>query len=284
MVLLDGQALANLREKELCQEVEKLHSRVRPALAVILVGQDVASVLYVNMKAKACKRVGVVCILQILDEQTTQEALLQIIEEHNQNLEIHGILVQLPLPKHIDTRRIIEAINPRKDVDGFHPLNVGRVYSNSLNAGFLPATAMGAVELLKHYEIEIKGKDVVIIGASNIVGRPLASLMLNAGASVSICHVLTKDLSLYTKRADIICVGVGKPRLLQTNMVKRGVVVVDIGINNDGAKVVGDADFEGLKDKVSYITPVPKGVGPMTIVCLLQNTILAAKEQVGVGA
>ncbi|BEG57819.1 Bifunctional 5,10-methylene-tetrahydrofolate dehydrogenase [Helicobacter sp. NHP21005] len=279
MVLLDGYALARLKEEALRHEVQTLQQTLQlcPKLVVVLVGTDNASVLYVNMKAKACVRVGINCIVESLPEQTPQEELLNLLDTHNQDKSVHGILVQLPLPKHIDTRRVIEAIAPHKDVDGFHPLNVGRVYSNSLYTGFLPATAMGVMQLLKHYNIEVKRKDVAIVGASNIIGKPLASLMLNAGATISLCHILTKDISLYTKKADIVCVGVGQPKLLKADMVKEGAVVVDIGINKVEGKVVGDADFESLKDKVSFITPVPRGVGPMTIACLLQNTLHAAK-------
>ncbi|WP_104750452.1 bifunctional 5,10-methylenetetrahydrofolate dehydrogenase/5,10-methenyltetrahydrofolate cyclohydrolase [Helicobacter cynogastricus] len=275
MALLDGWTLAKEREVALSQEVARLG--VTPILVVILVGENPASQLYVQMKAKACMRVGIDCQVQSLKSELSQQALLEILHNLNNDPRVHGILVQLPLPKHLDTREILEAIAPCKDVDGFHPLNVGRVYSNSLLKGFLPATAMGVMELLEHYDIPIKGQDVVIVGASNIIGKPLASLMLNAGASVSICHILTKDLSMYTQRADIICVGVGKPRLIRSEMVKEGAVIVDIGINKEGDRVVGDADFEALKDKVSYITPVPKGVGPMTISALLENTLLAAK-------
>ncbi|CCF81755.1 Methylenetetrahydrofolate dehydrogenase (NADP+) [Helicobacter bizzozeronii CCUG 35545] len=277
MVLLDGQALAKLKEKELCNAVQELS--LVPTLVVILVGQDPASVLYVNMKVKACKRVGIACMLQNFESTISQDRLFQAIQAYNDDPQVHGILVQLPLPTHMDTREVIESIDPYKDVDGFHPLNVGRVYSNSASKGFLPATPMGVMELLEHYQIPIKGQDVAIIGASNIIGKPLASLMLNAGATISLCHILTKDISFYTQNADIVCVGVGKPKLIQAPMIKAGAVVVDIGINKDEqGKVVGDVDFDGVQKKVSYITPVPRGVGPMTISCLLQNTLLAAKR------
>ncbi|WP_104628616.1 bifunctional methylenetetrahydrofolate dehydrogenase/methenyltetrahydrofolate cyclohydrolase FolD [Helicobacter bizzozeronii] len=277
MVLLDGQALAKLKEKELCNAVQELS--LVPTLVVILVGQDPASVLYVNMKVKACKRVGIACMLQNFESTISQDRLFQAIQAYNDDPQVHGILVQLPLPAHMDTREVIESIDPHKDVDGFHPLNVGRVYSNSASKGFLPATPMGVMELLEYYQIPIKGQDVAIVGASNIIGKPLASLMLNAGASISLCHILTKDISFYTQNADIVCVGVGKPKLIQAPMIKAGAVVVDIGINKDEqGKVVGDVDFDGVQKKVSYITPVPRGVGPMTISCLLQNTLLAAKR------
>ncbi|WP_104706081.1 bifunctional methylenetetrahydrofolate dehydrogenase/methenyltetrahydrofolate cyclohydrolase FolD [Helicobacter bizzozeronii] len=277
MVLLDGQALAKLKEKELCNAVQELS--LVPTLVVILVGQDPASVLYVNMKVKACKRVGIACMLQNFESTISQDRLLQAIQAYNDDPQVHGILVQLPLPTHMDTREVIESIDPHKDVDGFHPLNVGRVYSNSASKGFLPATPMGVMELLEYYQIPIKGQDVAIVGASNIIGKPLASLMLNAGATISLCHILTKDISFYTQNADIVCVGVGKPKLIQAPMIKTGAVVVDIGINKDAqGNIVGDVDFDGVQKKVSYITPVPRGVGPMTISCLLQNTLLAAKR------
>ncbi|WP_120952009.1 tetrahydrofolate dehydrogenase/cyclohydrolase catalytic domain-containing protein [Helicobacter sp. L8] len=275
MVLLDGWALAKHKERLLQEEVARL--KKPPVLAVILVGANPASQVYVSMKMKACARVGLTCQLQHLEDSTSQDKLLEILHALNADSSVHGILVQLPLPAHMDTREILEAIAPFKDVDGFHPLNVGRVYSNSLLKGFLPATAMGVMQLLQHYNIEVKGQDVVVVGASNIIGKPLASLMLNAGASVSLCHILTKDLKAYSARADILCVGVGRAKLIGADMVKEGAVVVDIGINKQGDRIVGDVDFEAVRHKVSHITPVPKGVGPMTISALLQNTLLAAK-------
>ncbi|WP_120944897.1 bifunctional 5,10-methylenetetrahydrofolate dehydrogenase/5,10-methenyltetrahydrofolate cyclohydrolase [Helicobacter labacensis] len=275
MVLLDGWALAKHKERLLQEEVARL--KKPPVLAVILVGANPASQVYVSMKMKACARVGLTCQLQHLEDSTSQDKLLEILHALNADSSVHGILVQLPLPAHMDTREILEAIAPHKDVDGFHPLNVGRVYSNSLLRGFLPATAMGVMQLLQHYNIEVKGQDVVVVGASNIIGKPLASLMLNAGASVSLCHILTKDLKAYSARADILCVGVGRAKLIGADMVKEGAVVVDIGINKQGDRIVGDVDFEAVRHKVSHITPVPKGVGPMTISALLQNTLLAAK-------
>ncbi|WP_104695606.1 bifunctional 5,10-methylenetetrahydrofolate dehydrogenase/5,10-methenyltetrahydrofolate cyclohydrolase [Helicobacter salomonis] len=276
MVLLNGQALAKHKEEILQEEVARLG--MAPVLAVVLVGDNPASQLYVQMKARACARVGITCQIQRLGESTPQSELLEILRTLNHDSQVHGILVQLPLPAHMDTREILEAIDPSKDVDGFHPLNVGRVYSDSLLRGFLPATAMGVMQLLEHYQVPIRGQDVVIVGASNIIGKPLASLMLNAGASVSVCHILTKDLRMYTQKADIVCVGVGKPGLIGPDLLKEGAVVVDIGISKQGDKVVGDVDFEAVHHKVSYITPVPGGVGPMTISALLQNTLLAAQS------
>ncbi|PUD27057.1 bifunctional methylenetetrahydrofolate dehydrogenase/methenyltetrahydrofolate cyclohydrolase FolD [Helicobacter pylori] len=280
VVLLDGQALAYDIEKDLKHKIQIIHTQThkRPKLAVILVGKDPASITYVNMKIKACQRVGMDFDLKTLQEDITEAELLSLIKDYNTDQNISGVLVQLPLPRHIDTKMILEAIDPNKDVDGFHPLNIGKLCTQK--ESFLPATPMGVMRLLKHYHIEIKGKDVAIIGASNIIGKPLSMLMLNAGASVSVCHILTKDISFYTQNADIVCVGVGKPDLIKASMLKKGAVVVDIGINhlNDG-RIVGDVDFNNAQKVAGFITPVPKGVGPMTIVSLLENTLIAFEKQ-----
>lgn len=280
VVLLDGQALAYDIEKDLKNKIQTITAQThkRPKLAVILVGKDPASITYVNMKIKACQRVGMDFDLKTLQENITEAELLSLIKDYNTDQNISGVLVQLPLPRHIDTKMILEAIDPSKDVDGFHPLNIGKLCTQK--ESFLPATPMGVMRLLKHYHIEIKGKDVAIIGASNIIGKPLSMLMLNAGASVSVCHILTKDISFYTQNADIVCVGVGKPDLIKASMLKKGAVVVDIGINhlNDG-RIVGDVDFNNAQKVAGFITPVPKGVGPMTIVSLLENTLIAFEKQ-----
>ncbi|WP_164864873.1 bifunctional methylenetetrahydrofolate dehydrogenase/methenyltetrahydrofolate cyclohydrolase FolD [Helicobacter pylori] len=280
VVLLDGQALAYSIEKDLKNKIQIITAQThkRPKLAVILVGKDPASITYVNMKIKACQRVGMDFDLKTLQEDVTEAELLSLIKDYNTNQNISGVLVQLPLPRHIDSKMVLEAIDPSKDVDGFHPLNIGKLCTQK--ESFLPATPMGVMRLLKHYHIEIKGKDVAIIGASNIIGKPLSMLMLNAGASVSVCHILTKDISFYTQNADIVCVGVGKPDLIKASMLKKGAVVVDIGINhlNDG-RIVGDVDFNNAQKVAGFITPVPKGVGPMTIVSLLENTLIAFEKQ-----
>ncbi|ACI27297.1 methylene-tetra hydrofolate dehydrogenase [Helicobacter pylori G27] len=280
VVLLDGQALAYSIEKDLKNKIQIITVQVhkRPKLAVILVGKDPASITYVNMKIKACERVGMDFDLKTLQENVTEAELLSLIKDYNTDQNISGVLVQLPLPRHIDSKMVLEAIDPSKDVDGFHPLNIGKLCTQK--ESFLPATPMGVMRLLKHYHIEIKGKDVAIIGASNIIGKPLSMLMLNAGASVSVCHILTKDISFYTQNADIVCVGVGKPDLIKASMLKKGAVVVDIGINhlNDG-RIVGDVDFTNAQKVAGFITPVPKGVGPMTIVSLLENTLIAFEKQ-----
>ncbi len=280
VVLLDGQALAYHIEKDLKNKIQTITAQTHksPKLAVILVGKDPASITYVNMKIKACQRVGMDFELKTLQEDITEAELLSLIKDYNTNQNISGVLVQLPLPRHIDSKMVLEAIDPSKDVDGFHPLNIGKLCTQK--ESFLPATPMGVMRLLKHYHIEIKGKDVAIIGASNIIGKPLSMLMLNAGASVSVCHILTKDISFYTQNADIVCVGVGKPDLIKASMLKKGAVVVDIGINhlNDG-RIVGDVDFTNVQKVAGFITPVPKGVGPMTIVSLLENTLIAFEKQ-----
>ncbi|GAA9295185.1 bifunctional methylenetetrahydrofolate dehydrogenase/methenyltetrahydrofolate cyclohydrolase FolD [Helicobacter pylori] len=280
VVLLDGQVLAYDIEKDLKNKIQIITTQThkRPKLAVILVGKDPASITYVNMKIKACERVGMDFDLKTLQENITEAKLLSLIKDYNTDQNISGVLVQLPLPRHIDTKMVLEAIDPSKDVDGFHPLNIGKLCTQK--ESFLPATPMGVMRLLKHYHIEIKGKDVAIIGASNIIGKPLSMLMLNAGASVSVCHILTKDISFYTQNADIVCVGVGKPDLIKASMLKKGAVVVDIGINhlNDG-RIVGDVDFNNAQKVAGFITPVPKGVGPMTIVSLLENTLIAFEKQ-----
>ncbi|MCQ2638407.1 bifunctional methylenetetrahydrofolate dehydrogenase/methenyltetrahydrofolate cyclohydrolase FolD [Helicobacter pylori] len=280
VVLLDGQALAYDVEKDLKNKIQTMTAQTHksPKLAVILVGKDPASITYVNMKIKACERVGMDFDLKTLQENITEAELLSLIKDYNTNQNISGVLVQLPLPRHIDTKMVLEAIDPNKDVDGFHPLNIGKLCTQK--ESFLPATPMGVMRLLEHYHIGIKGKDVAIIGASNIIGKPLSMLMLNAGASVSVCHILTKDISFYTQNADIVCVGVGKPDLIKASMLKKGAVVVDIGINhlNDG-RIVGDVDFTNAQKVAGFITPVPKGVGPMTIVSLLENTLIAFEKQ-----
>ncbi|BBI22708.1 bifunctional protein FolD protein [Helicobacter pylori] len=280
VVLLDGQALACNIEKDLKNKIQIISTQThkRPKLAVILVGKDPASITYVNMKIKACQRVGMDFDLKTLQEDITEAELLSLIKDYNTDQNISGVLVQLPLPRHIDTKMVLEAIDPNKDVDGFHPLNIGKLCTQK--ESFLPATPMGVMRLLEHYHIGIKGKDVAIIGASNIIGKPLSMLMLNAGASVSVCHILTKDISFYTQNADIVCVGVGKPDLIKASMLKKGAVVVDIGINhlNDG-RIVGDVDFTNAQKVAGFITPVPKGVGPMTIVSLLENTLIAFEKQ-----
>jgi len=278
MQILDGKALAKKIEDNVMKEVSKLKAEtdVTPGLAVLLVGQDPASAAYVNMKKKACDRMGFYSISHEMPEDISQEAIENTITMMNNNPNIDGILVQLPLPAHIDTTKILELVDPAKDVDGFHPYNVGRLVTNL--DGFVPCTPLGVMELLAEYNIDPKGKNCCVVGASNIVGKPMASLLLNADATVEICHIFTDDLKKHTLNADIILVGVGVINLIKEDMIKEGAIIIDIGINRaQNGKLVGDVDFQNVSKKCSYITPVPGGVGPMTIAMLMSNSLKAAK-------
>ncbi len=278
MELLDGKKLsAKIREEVKAEtEILKLEHKVTPGLAVILVGNDPASHAYVNMKSKACKEVGIYSIIHEMPESISQEEILDIIQKINDNEYIDGVLIQLPLPTQVDTNMLIEAIDVKKDVDGFHPYNVGNLVTGK--DGFVPCTPLGVMDLLAEYNIDVRGLNACVVGASNIVGKPMQALLLNAGATVDICHIDTKDLKAHTLNADILLVGVGKANLITEDMVKQGAVVVDIGINKlESGKLVGDVDFDNVSKKSSFITPVPGGVGPMTIATLLKNTVKAAK-------
>ncbi|NPA28592.1 MAG: bifunctional methylenetetrahydrofolate dehydrogenase/methenyltetrahydrofolate cyclohydrolase FolD [Epsilonproteobacteria bacterium] len=280
MQIIDGKALAQSIREQIAEETARLKADrdITPGLAVILVGDDPASHAYVKMKAKACKEVGFYSIVHEMPETITQEKIEETIVMMNQNPNIDGILVQLPLPEQIDTTRILELIDPKKDVDGFHPYNFGRLMTG-LDA-FVPCTPLGVMKMLEAYGIDPKGKNACVVGASNIVGKPMAALLLNAFATVDICHIYTQNLAEHTQRADILVVGVGKAGLIGADMVKEGAVVIDIGINRlEDGRLVGDVDYEAVAPKCSYITPVPGGVGPMTIAMLLQNTLKAAKER-----
>lgn len=274
-MLLDGKILSNKIKNELKAEFAKLDPK--PKLVVILVGDDPASKLYVQSKQKACEEVGVISETILLDSTITEEQLVLEIERLNNDPTVHGILVQLPLPKHLNETLIINTISDKKDVDGFHIYNKGRLINNLET--IVPATPLGVLTLLKEYNIEIKGKHAVVIGRSNIVGRPMAALLLNHDATVTICHRYTENLKQYTLMADIIVCAVGKPNLITADMVKEGAVIIDVGINRLGKKVVGDVDFENVKDKASAITPVPGGVGPMTIAMLLSNLLKCYQKQ-----
>jgi len=280
MQIIDGKALAQKIRTSIAEEVAALKRErgITPGLAVILVGDDPASHAYVKMKAKACKEAGIYSITHEMPESISQSEIEETITMMNKNPNIDGILVQLPLPSHIDATRILELIDPAKDVDGFHPYNFGRLMTGL--DGFVPCTPLGVMEMLEAYGIDPKGKDACIVGASNIVGKPMAALLLNAFATVDICHIYTQDLPGHTKRADILVVGVGKAGLITESMVKEGAVVIDIGINRlEDGSLAGDVDFEKVAPKCSYITPVPGGVGPMTIAMLLKNTLKAAKAR-----
>lgn len=280
MKILDGKAVSlKVKESVKVRADELKKFGVEPTLAVVLVGEDKASQTYVRAKEKACNEYGIKSVAHRLSENTTQNELLALINVLNLDDSIHGILVQLPLPKHIDTNVVLEAIDPRKDVDGFHAVNVGKLVSGL--EGFVPCTPLGVMEILKEYGIEVAGLNAVVIGRSNIVGKPMANLLLNASATVTVTHSKTKNLKEICKNADLIVAAIGKPFFLKADMVKDGAVVVDVGINRlDDGRLVGDVDFEEVAPKCSYITPVPGGVGPMTIAMLLNNTILAAQAKI----
>lgn len=281
MQLLDGQSLAKKVQATVATEVAQLkqEKNIVPGLAVILVGDDPASHAYVKMKAKACEKVGFYSITHSMPDTISQDEIIATIEMMNNNPRIDGILVQLPLPKHVDTEKILEVIDPKKDVDGFHAYNVGRLVTGL--DSFVACTPLGVMKMFEEYNIDLRGKDVCVVGASNIVGKPMASLLLNAEATVTITHIHTKDLKAHTSKADIVVVGVGVPGLITEDMIKEGAIVIDIGINRiaDGS-LVGDVDFKHVSPKCSYITPVPGGVGPMTIAMLLSNTLKSAKARV----
>jgi methylenetetrahydrofolate dehydrogenase (NADP+)/methenyltetrahydrofolate cyclohydrolase len=243
-----------------------------PCLAVILVGDDPASQSYVKGKSKACEEIGIKNMTISLPNDVTEQELLQTIDELNLNPEVSGILVQLPLPDHIDEHRVMNCIAPEKDVDGFHPVNVDALYTSKHN-GILPCTPKGIIHLLRENDIQIAGKNAVVIGRSNIVGLPVAKLLLDENATVTVCHSRTKDLAKITSEADILIVAIGKPKFVKADMVKPGAVVIDVGVNRVDGKLVGDVDFDNVEYKVKAITPVPGGVGPMTITCLMENTI-----------
>jgi len=280
MQILDGKALSDKIKVEVTKEVTSLKvdtGRV-PGLAVVLVGNDPASSAYVSMKKKACDTVGFYSVTHEMPRDISQEAIEKTITMMNDNPNIDGILIQLPLPEQIDTTRLLELVAPEKDVDGFHPFNVGRL-TTGLD-GFVPCTPLGVMKLLQEYNIDVQGMNACVVGASNIVGKPMASLLLNANATVDICHIYTKDLKKHTLEADILLVGVGVINLIKEDMVKDGAIIIDIGINRaDNGKLVGDVDFENVSKKCSYITPVPGGVGPMTIAMLLKNTLESAKKR-----
>jgi len=280
MQLIDGKSLANKVQVSVTSEVEKLkqEQNIVPGLAVILIGDDPASHAYVKMKAKACEKVGFYSITHNMPDTISQDEIIATIEMMNNNPRIDGILVQLPLPKHVDTDKILEVIDPKKDVDGFHAYNMGRLVTNL--DSFVACTPLGVMKMFEEYNIELKGQDVCVVGASNIVGKPMAALLLNADATVTVTHIHTKDLKAHTSKADIIIVGVGVAGLIKSDMVKEGAIVIDIGINRiEDGSLVGDVDFTEVSQKCSYITPVPGGVGPMTIAMLLSNTLKAAKAR-----
>lgn len=272
-----GKQLAEDLRQEMKEEVTQLHEQgIHPKLVVVIIGEDPASMSYVKGKQRASDKVGMDSDLIELPVETSQQELLDLIEKLNQDSTVHGILVQLPLPDHIEEQNVIEAINPEKDVDGFHPINVGRMMTGKDT--FYPCTPFGILVMLQRAQVELEGKHAVIIGRSNLVGKPIGQLLLNENATVTHCHSRTKNMRELTKLADIVIVAAGKPDLITGEDIREGAIVIDVGVNRVDGKLTGDVDFDSAFEKASHITPVPKGVGPMTITMLLHNTIKAAKQ------
>lgn len=278
-ILIDGKAVSEKIRQEIRTESAEFEAKtgIKPGLAVIIVGEDPASQIYVRNKAKACEQVGFYSEVYALKAETSESELLQLVHRLNCDDKIHGILVQSPLPSHLNEKLIVDNIDPSKDVDAFHPFNVGRIMIGDYS--FLPCTPAGVMELLKAYGISPKGKDCVVIGRSNIVGKPMAMLLLHADGTVTVCHSKTQGLAEKLQKADIVVVAIGKAKFLTGDMIKEGAVVIDVGMDRDeNGKLCGDADFDSCSKKASYITPVPGGVGPMTITMLMKNTLTSAKE------
>lgn len=277
--IIDGKHVATSIKARIAEEVKNLvQEGINPALAVIMVGDNPASRVYVKNKRKACEELGITSAEFILPEDYGQEKLLQLIELLNNDPTVHGILCQLPLPEGYNEKEVISTINPAKDVDAFHPYSAGSIMTGDYT--FLPCTPAGVMEMLAYYNIDIIGKNCVVVGRSNIVGKPMAMLLLHKNGTVTVAHSKTTNLTEVCKQADILVAAVGKPKFITCDMIKEGAIVIDVGINRDAnGKLCGDVDFEQVKDKASWITPVPGGVGPMTIAMLMQNTVLAAKKQ-----
>ena len=279
MQIIDGKKVSDEVKAQVAKETELLKSKgIVPGLAVVIVGDDPASRVYVNNKKKACELVGFKSEEYALPAQTTQQELLDLVKTLNDKKDINGILVQLPLPEHLDEKQVIEAINPIKDVDAFNAVNVGKIMIGDYD--FLPCTPAGVMEMLSYYNIPVSGKNCVVIGRSNIVGKPMAMLLLHQNGTVTICHSKTRNLKEICAGADILVAAVGIPKFVKADMVKEGAVVIDVGMDRDeNGKLCGDVDFDDVKEKTSYITPVPGGVGPMTIATLMKNTLKACKLQ-----
>ena len=291
--LVDGKGIARRIREEIAETTAQLR-RVNgtvPGLAAVLVGDDPASATYVAMKGRACDQAGFHSRIVRLPASSHQLALLDVVRGLNHDPEIHGILVQLPLPEHIDARSIMAAVDPAKDVDGFHPVNVGRLTAGDLEAGYVPATPAGVMRLLREEEVKLRGTEAVVVGRSDIGGKPVALLLLHESATVTVCHRATRDLGAETRRADVLVVAVGRPGTITAEMVKPGATVIDVGVNRvpdpqgpHGHRLVGDVDQEGVRQVAGRLTPVPGGVGPMTIAMLLENTLKAARRAAGVEA
>ena len=276
--IIDGKLVSTAVKERVANEVKELNDKgISVCLAVILVGEDPASQIYVANKKKACEQLGIISKEFVLPATTTQQELLNLVNALNDDASVNGILCQLPLPKGLDEKAVIEAINPEKDVDAFHPVNVGRIMIGDYD--FLPCTPAGVMEMLSYYNIDVCGKECVVIGRSNIVGKPMGMLLLHKNGTVTIAHSRTQNLAEVTQKADILVAAVGKAKFVTADMVKMGAVVIDVGMNRADGKLCGDVDFDAVSQKASYITPVPGGVGPMTIATLMQNTLTAAKRQ-----
>lgn len=277
--IIDGKHVSQEIRKRVARETEELaKTGGRPGLATVLVGEDPASAVYVRNKNKACGEVGFRSFEHHLPAETKESELLKLVDDLNRNPDVNGILVQLPLPKQIDSNKVLQAIDPRKDVDGFHPVNIGRLLTG--DTAFAPCTPAGIIALLDFYRIGIEGKNAVVVGRSNIVGKPAALLLLHRHATVTICHSRTRDLPAATRSADLLVAAIGKPAFVTGDMIKEGAVVIDVGVNRVDGKLVGDVLFEEAVKKASYITPVPGGVGPMTIAMLMDNTLKAFKAAI----
>lgn len=276
MQILDGLSVASTILDNVRAKVDELHNeKILPKLAVVMLGENPASVSYVSQKMKACEKTGILCNQINLPETTSQDELLEIISKLNSDNQIHGILVQLPLPKHIAAPIVLKSVSPRKDVDGFQAYNLGKMFLGKEFEDLAPCTPVGIIKLLDHYNIKIEGQNITVVGASNIVGKPVGVMLTNRDATVTVCNIHTKNLKQHTLHADILVVAVGKPDLITADMVKDGAIVVDVGCTKVGDKLKGDVDFENVKLKASFITPVPKGIGPMTVACLMENTLKA---------
>lgn len=273
--IIDGILIARQIELSLSEKIAELKNKgIVPTISVILLGNNPASVIYVRNKERAAKRCGILSQKAVYDESIGENELLNKIEELNNDPLIHGILVQLPLPRHIDERTVMEAISPAKDVDGFHPLNSGKIFTE--NSPFYPCTPFGILKMLDYYDIAVKGKNCVIIGQSNIVGKPLAAMLMNRFATVISLNIFTKGIKTFTRKADILISATGKTHLIDESFIKKGAVVIDVGISNAGGKISGDVNFDRVINKVSKITPVPGGVGPVTVSILMENTVKSA--------
>lgn len=280
-VLLNGKSLAEKIREELKSEVTKLSVQgIKPGISVLLIGDNPASQIYVRNKKKAAEEVGIISNVYNLEKNVSEQDVLRLLDELNRDSSVHGILIQLPLPPHLNEEKLLFQIDPRKDVDGFHPENMGLLLKG--RPRFEPCTPLGVIRILEHYNIKIEGRDAVVVGRSNIVGKPVAIMLMRRNATVTICHTRTHNLNEKTSRADILVVAAGKPKAIRGEWVKEGAVVIDVGINRlDDGKLCGDVDFNSALKRAQYITPVPGGVGPMTIAMLLSNTVRAAKLQAG---